>query len=184
MAVVFPYVRNPTWADGSGGATPISAAKLNLIDDGILNAHQQPAVRVFHNANQSISTATLTALAFNSERFDQAGGSASTMHDTATNNTRLTCRYAGVYLISGSVEWANGTTGIREISCRIGGSTYIADATDTPASVNVYRQTITTLYSLAVNDYVELVVQQNSGAGLNVVSSSAWTPEFMMVRVG
>lgn len=30
-----PYTPNPTWADGVGGATPITAAKLNVIEAGI-----------------------------------------------------------------------------------------------------------------------------------------------------
>ena len=41
-----------------------------------------------------------------------------------------------------------------------------------------------TLYELAVNDYVELVVYQSSGGALNVVSSGNHSPEFMMVYQG
>lgn len=33
-----PYTPNPTWADGSGGGTPITAAKLNNIEGGISGA--------------------------------------------------------------------------------------------------------------------------------------------------
>jgi hypothetical protein len=85
MAV--PFVKDTTFADGSGGGTPITAAKLNNIEQGVFDAHLMPAVRVYHNTTQSVSTATHTALAFNSERFDTAGGAASTQHDTVTNNS-------------------------------------------------------------------------------------------------
>ena len=106
MAIVIPYVKQ-TWTDGSGGGTPISAARLGVLEEGILDSSLAPAVRVFHNASQSITNSTLTALAFNSERFDQAGGVASTMHDTVTNNSRLTAIYAGVYMIGGTIRWAS-----------------------------------------------------------------------------
>lgn len=44
---------------------------------------------VFHSAAQSIPNNTETTAAFNSERYDKAGGAASTMHNTVTNKPRL-----------------------------------------------------------------------------------------------
>ena len=35
MASTVPYVQNPAWADGSGGGTPITAAKLNTVEQGV-----------------------------------------------------------------------------------------------------------------------------------------------------
>src|SRR5262245_42130802 len=122
-----PYVRNPTWADGLAGGTSIDAADLNKIENGIFEISYAPAVRVFHNANQSIATSTITALAFNSERFDQAGNAADTMHDTVTNNSRLTCRYAGIYAIYASIEWAGNAAGQRNLQFRVNGTTLIAN---------------------------------------------------------
>ncbi len=183
MPVVFPYVKNPAWADGSGGATPISAAKLNIYEDGIFNAHQQPAVRAFHSAAQSVANATIVALAFNSERFDQAGGAASTMHDLAVNNSRLTCRYAGIYEICATIEWASaiGSASGTELRFRVNGATAIARVLAVSSDSRV--MSLATHYSLAVNDYVEAVVQQNTGAPVNVNSSANYSPEFSMVRV-
>src|SRR5919108_3473294 len=99
MAETTPYVKQ-TWVDG---VSTCSAARNTYQEEGISAAHLQPSVRVFHNATQSITTATETALAFNSERWDTAFGSASTQHDTATNNSRLTAQYAGKYLVVGHV---------------------------------------------------------------------------------
>jgi hypothetical protein len=178
MAVVFPYVKNTAWADGSGGGTPVTAAKLNVYEDGIFNAHQQPAVRVFRNTTQSIANGTATAVQFNAERFDTAGGAASTMHDTVTNNTRLTCRYAGKYMITGHIEWAG--------SPNTGTMLFLLNATTTIAQIQVpgdFRiMSLCTIYDLAVNDFVELQVAQSSGGALNVASTSARSPEFAMVR--
>ena len=47
---------------------------------GCIGAH------AYHNAAQSINTASETTLALNSERWDT-----DSIHDTAVNNSRLTC---------------------------------------------------------------------------------------------
>lgn len=176
---VIPYTKNTTWADGSGGGTPDTASKKNLIEDGIYNAHLQPAVRVTHNAAQSIPNTTETVLAFNTERFDTAGGAADTQHDTVTNNSRLTCKYAGIYQITGNAEWASSPTSC-SINIRLNGTTKIGR---TFVTADNRTMSVSTLYQLAVNDYVELTVNQNSGAGVNINSTGNYSPEFMMVRV-
>lgn len=172
-----PYVKQ-TWTDG---VSALSAARLAVIENGIYEISLAPAARVFHNANQSINDTTATALAFNSERFDTAAGASNTQHDTVTNNSRLTCRYAGKYMVSAAVRWGNNSTGTRRIFLRLNGATLIAS--DICPASNEIDQTITTLYDLAVNDYVEVVVFQNSGGALNVEVQSNFSPEFMMVRV-
>jgi hypothetical protein len=100
MAV--PFVKDATFADGSGGGTPITAAKLNNIEQGVFDAHLMPAVRVYHNASQSIPSATEPRWRSTASGLTPPAASASTQHDTVTNNSRLTCRYAGKYLITGA----------------------------------------------------------------------------------
>jgi len=182
MAVVVPYVANTAWADNAGGGTPITAAKLNVVEDGITNAHLMAAVRVTHNTSQSIASGSLVALAFNTERFDQAGGASSTQHDTVTNNTRLTCRYAGVYQISGCVLFGASAAGAgRALEVRLNGTTVIVLQQDAPSAFA--SMSVSTLYSLAVNDYVELLAFQDSGSAMTIASSGNYSPEFAMVRV-
>lgn len=182
--MAIPYVKNTTWADGSGGATPITAAKLNNVEQGVSDSQLMPAVRAFHNASQSIPNSTLTALAFNSERFDVASGASSTQHDTVTNNSRLTCRFAGKYLIVTNVRFAINASGVREVGIRLNGATMLADEVQTSSGGGTTTiLTVTTLYDLAVNDYVETVVNQTSGGALNVEVAANYSPEFMMVRV-
>jgi hypothetical protein len=182
VPIVVPYVKQ-TWIDNNG-ANPVSAARMGVIEEGILDASQAPAVRVFHNANQATTSGVLLALAFNSERFDQAGGGASTQHDTVTNNSRLTCLYAGIYTIWGNVVWASSVSNAAgaTVQIRLNGATIIANLGF--VSNDQRNSTISTLYSLAVNDYVELCVTQNTGAGVNINSVANYSPEFAMVRVG
>lgn len=181
--MTIPYTENTAWADDSGGGTPITAAKLNNVEQGITDAHLQPCARVYHNAAQSINDATDTVLAFNSERFDQVGGATSNQHDNSTNNSRLTCRYAGVYAITANVQFAGNGTGDRYLFLRLNGTTKITQVHVT-ADATENDLVVTTDYALAVNDYVEALVHQSSGGALNVQATGNWSPEFMWKRVG
>lgn len=176
-----PYTRQ-TWTDA---VSALSAARLGVIETGIFDAHFQPAARAYHNANQAITTATTTALALNSERFDQDGLGTSTIHDNATNNSRLTCRVAGKYHIIGCVDWEAIVTGaIRLSRIRLNGATLLGSQQTDPSASHSSNTTVSALYDLAVNDYVELVVFHDRGSNLNVLSSANESPEFMMFRVG
>ena len=147
--------------------------------------YQQPCVRAVLSANHTIANNTDTALAFGAERFDQAHGASSTMHDNATNVSRLTCLEAGIYQITGHAYWQNNVTGIRRLKIRLNGATFLCWVTnDALANDGDAPMTITTLYQLAVNDYVELIAFQNSGTSLNVLSLFDHGGSFMMVRVG
>ena len=136
------------------------------------------SARVHNSANISLSNNTMTTLTFDSERFDT-----DTIHSTSTNTGRLTTKTAGKYLISATVQFATNTTGKRILRLRVNGSTLIADTAIT-ASGDSRDATITTLWDLAADDYVELQALQDSGGALNVEAESNSSPEFMMARIG
>jgi hypothetical protein len=179
--MAIPYVKQ-AWADADA-TKPLSAARMLVIEQGIFEAHLMPAVRVFHNANQSITNAVTTALAFNSERFDTFAGAADTQHDTVTNNNRLTCRYAGKYLIGGNCSFASNATGVRTLSIQSQAGTTVGDVQIDACSGGVTDLSVSTMWDMAVNDWVQMLVFQNSGGALNVLVSAAVSPEFWMVRV-
>ena len=136
--------------------------------------------RVYHNAAQSIPHATITVLAFNSERYDTDA-----IHDPVTNNSRLTAKTAGKYVISANVLYAPHSTGVRYLRIRLNGAIYIAMVRDDAiAAPETSDLSVTTIYSLSVNDYVEVIVYQTRGGALNVLSVSEHSPEFSMQRVG
>jgi hypothetical protein len=181
MPVVVPYVKQ-TWIDNTG-ANPVSAARMGVLEEGVLDVSQAPAVHVFHNAAQSVTSGVTLTLAFNSERYDQAGGVASTQHDTVTNNSRLTALYAGIYMIVANVEWAASAASDRVLAIRLNAATNIGVETGVPGA-NTFRQQVVIMYSLAVNDFVEVQATQITGGALNINSTGNFSPEFMMVRVG
>jgi hypothetical protein len=154
---------------------------LLLQDADLLGVANPPAARVYHNANQSVANTTVVPLAFNTERFDT-----DSIHSTSVNNSRLTCRTAGLYLITYSLEFATNAVGLRSAVPRLNGdNTKFLDASEIPAiSGGTTKLTGATIYELAVNDYVELIVFQASGGSLNVLSTGNYSPEFGMVKVG
>lgn len=133
--------------------------------------------RVFHNAGQAIANGAETTLAFNSERFDTDD-----LHNNVTNNSRLTAPVAGVYLITASIQWAATAGGLRQLFIRHNGTTAIASELLT--GVANHQQTVSTIYKLAANDYVEVRVNQTSGASLNVTTTGNNSPEFSMSYLG
>jgi hypothetical protein len=142
----------------------------------------EASVRAYHNAAQSIANATGTAVALNSERVDTDG-----FHDSSTNNTRLTVPsgLAGKYQITAHIAWGAGSVGVRQLQLRLNGTTIIADNTISPPGAFAFSvPPVTTMYTLAVGDYVEIVVTQSSGGALDVISSGNISPEFSMVRIG
>lgn len=168
-----PYVKQ-TWTDGVSSYT---GARGAVQEDGIFAAHYQPYVEVSHNTTNSVLNNTATALACNTESFDQASNVSDTMHDNSTNNSRLTVRYAGVYLVSASlVTWSANPVNAKIEFRDTGGAVF-----GTQQIVGDWRTMGTSkLWSLSVNDYVELMVSQISGGTLTVGANF----QFGMVRVG
>lgn len=135
--------------------------------------------RVTHNANQSINDVTETALAFNTEDYDTDA-----IHDTVTNNSRLTCKTAGKYNIWANIEFAANATGQRQVEIRLNGTTLIGLAEINATAARTANVPVSCTYSLAVNDYVECVVYQNSTGALNVTTQSKYSPLFGMDKIG
>ena len=152
-------------------------AKLDEIDAAVW----RPGCRVFHNANQSIpSGGSGTPLAFNSERFDIGN-----LHDTVTNNTRLTCQFAGRYLIYFNIYFAVNATGQRQALVRLNGTNvHIANTSALGAASFDVLLIGAVGYNRAAGDYVELLAYQNSGGALSVLTGNNYSPEFGMSRIG
>jgi hypothetical protein len=138
---------------------------------------------VYHNATISVANATQTALSFNSEVWDT-----DSMHDTSTNNSRVTFKTAGIYAVNANVQWANNTTGKREAFIKINGTSTILGNTEIgDATGGSLPQNIGVVYEFDADDYVEVIVYQNSGGSLNIESptdSSGAGANLRAARVG
>lgn len=141
-----------------------------------------PACRVFNGAAIGITSgAGWVPLTFDSERFDTDN-----MHSTGTNPGRITINTAGIYVVTGHVQWQLNTAGVRGLGIRVNGATFVG--TDDYAIGNASLQTTATVYKLAAGDYLELLANQNSGTTpLNVwgsATANGFSLEFAAAWVG
>lgn len=143
-------------------------------------AGEVPSARAYHNTTQGIPNATWTVYNLNSERWDTAG-----MHDNSTNNSRLTCKAAGLYAVGAAVQVGAGAAGNRYLQLIKNGADNV-EVDGTPnfgASENAYLS-VSTHFRLALNDYVEGRIYQGSGGSLSTVVNSGIGAELWMTRVG
>lgn len=137
-----------------------------------------PTCRVYNNAALPVVNNTLTALTFNTERYDN-----NAMHDMVTNTGRITFNTAGVYDIGAALSFtADNDYTVVWAALRLNGTTYIAQVktgTDADAGFAPALTPMTT-YKFAVADYVEvLVAQKNTSAATNnVLAAGNYSPEF------
>lgn len=132
--------------------------------------------RVYRTSNQTISNGTWTAISFDAERFDIGN-----MH-TSSNPTTLIAPRGGIYVISGTVNWAQNNNGNRYLGIRLNGNTWL-DIIGFPPLSTSHDMTITTIYQLSAGDYVELCVYQNSGGNLDIRALGNYSPEFSIARI-
>jgi hypothetical protein len=135
--------------------------------------------RVYHNASQSIADSAFTILNFNSERYDRGG-----LHDTVTNNSRLTAQRTGIYIITGHALFDGNANGFRFMDIMLNGVLPLGQSC-VPAGLFDYGQlSVSTVYLLGSGDYVELRVAQSSGGNLDVLVQGNTSPEFAMQWLG
>jgi hypothetical protein len=160
-----------------GTATGAATGALKISDS--IRQSTALGTRAYHNAAQAVATATWTSLALNSELFDN-----DTIHDLVTNNSRLTCKTAGVYVITGTVSIAASAAGtLRGIRIFLNGVTPL-DTVLLPLVVNTSLIiNVSGIYNLALNDYVELQMYQDTGGALNALWQANVTPMFSMARI-
>lgn len=136
-----------------------------------------PQARVFNSAALTITTATDTALTFNSERWDNGS-----LHSTSATTGRLTAPITGLYGFGAAVRFAANATGDRTVYFRINGSTIVGVDDRRAPATRACSFVISGEYQLTAGDYVEVVVRQDSGGNLNVVAEANYSPEFWMSR--
>ena len=175
-------VRNDTLSSGGLTAPDLRANSVGSseVANGSLGtgelSHAIPAARVTRTSAQSIPDSLNTSLAFNQERYDTAS-----IHDNATNNSRLTAPVTGIYAVTAQFTWGGSAgAGSRFAGVMKNGSTLIARSQELAGDDD---ENITTQVLLAAGDYVEVQVLQTSGGNLPVAANGLAqqiTPEFSM----
>jgi hypothetical protein len=161
--------------DGSLTGTEVLDGSLGTAELGAI-----PAARATNTANQTIAESTPTVISLGSEGFDTAN-----LHDTTTNNSRLTAPVTGAYQINGRVRWESGAAGVRHlrIEKNLGspGAKTLAEAMGTASAADRMAQNVTTISRLIAGEYVELrVIQDLSGTPVDTLAAPGIAPELSM----
>ena len=127
--------------------------------------------RATKSGTQSLSVNTLTAITFTgTDDWDT-----DTMHDPASNSTRITATTGGKYLVIGQITYATTANAASfEAQVRVNGATVIAanliykDTTTGDHAVQVV-----THWNATATDYIELMGRQSAGS-LDVSDTNTW----------
>lgn len=112
-----------------------------------------------------------TAVPYATEVRDSDNG-----HDPVTNNSRYTFPFKGIYAVTSRVGFANDAAStVREVSHRIDGSTVHFGARWASTSNIIYIVTVTNYFNVNAGQWVETIVNQNSGSAL-ALSASGLVP--------
>jgi len=128
--------------------------------------------QVTRTAAQSIGNAAWTAISFDTEDVD------TDLMYAAGTPTRITIVHPGLYIITGTVAWANNTTNSRGARLYLNGATIIAGMTNGTAAVAAGdhdAQTVTAIRYLNAGDYITLHAYQNTGGALNTGAPTTLT---------
>ena len=123
---------------------------------------------MYSNANQSISSSTLTNVSWNAEDYDTDG-----FHDNSTNNSRITIPNGktGYYSVNGIVMFDGNANGNRQLSIHKNGVYWqwlLMYPTGGSAQSYLINQTI----YLVAGDYIQITAYQTSGTSLNLLEIS------------
>lgn len=155
------YYDGTTWIEiGSGGFTE-GACVTNTI-------------------SQTVNDVTPKVLDFDTELWDTDD-----IHDTVTNNSRLTCQTDGKYLVIGSFRWAslfNANLVYNQIY--LDGSSVIAQNATHGLNTSLVERQTSIILDLVGGQYVELRAYQNSGGPQSVFKEFNKSPRFAMHRIG
>src|SRR3970040_1852275 len=132
--------------------------------DSEVTAFQLPTgVEVFRATDFTLADATPTAVVFSNEVIDDAD------YWDSGDPTRLTIAEAGWYSVVGQASIDATASGFFKVSIRLNGSTILnsQSAVSIVAAADIVIRSTGPLLNLAVNDFLELVVETNMDTGLS-----------------
>ncbi len=166
----------PTEAPGNFNTGALFNATAKAVGDWQINV---PRFKGYASSSQALSSGTTyVALTLDSEYLDSDAG-----HSTVTNTSRYTCQVAGWYWVQGTASLPNGS-GNRSLQLTINGTaapgtTLIASA----ATGNSWAGMVSGLVQLAVGDYLELQIWQNSSGSLSTNTTLGLQPTMSAIWI-
>jgi len=162
-----------------GGATLTGALSLATINesvsgngvniDGMIvrDGGLGDRCKVTSSSAATVATATDLVMTWDTEEFDT-----NAMHNTATNNSRITFKRSGIYHVIAHLAWPSNNTGDRQTYIRKNGTTALAAQTIPAISGRGTDVQASFVGEFDTNDYVEAIGWQTSGGDLAVQTDS------------
>ena len=123
---------------------------------------------VYPSVNLSVANNSETAVGFDSEIVDVGN-----LHDTVTNNSRITVpagAVKGLWVVHGHVDWAQNGTGNREARLYKNGATFLGRCSTVPSATDFVTDYVWgAVLAPVAGDYFEMKVTQTSGGNLNLL---------------
>lgn len=140
------------------------SAPLNPLD-----AEKNPKCRAYRGTTQVVPNDTWTEITLPSERFDTDN-----CHSTVTDTQEITfTQTPGYYYIEGHVRWGGNATGYRQMALQYLNASDVAQynangvLTDSAGTTVLEQSCAGLVYAANTNDYVQILVRQNSGGNLD-----------------
>jgi len=167
------------WDDSAGALKWLTLGTgLTITDTTIVSAPVRYAVKAYRSASFSISgPGTITTIPLDAEEYDTHS-----QHDNTTNSSRLTCKKAGLYVVTGMITFNATSLSAWNMVIRKNNTTDLIVESTTASSGGVYV-TATVLVPLAENDYIEMRGWHGLGSSVDLVVTNNYNVQLSMVRI-
>lgn len=173
----------------TGSTTPLVGSLVWVLSDGVdvfaigsmATDGRTIAPRTSRSTNQTIATATDAAIDFDGVNSDAWGSWAS-----GANSARLTCKVPGRYMAVGEATFEANATGFRRVWIEKDGTSTVGrvDAISIGGGSAMWVNVTSQPFTMAVGEYIRLMVRQNSGGNLSVINSSTFSPSLSLIYLG
>jgi len=181
------FIEVPFLKGDKGDNTTATAVTYDNTTSGLTSTNVQGAIdevvlkdcaRAFNNANVSTTSPVVLVMPLNSEVFDT-----NSMHDNVTNNSRITVKKTGIYIVNATVQFAANISNQRFIRLLKNGAEIATQSTQALSGGTTTRLAISCVINAVPNDYFELAVFQNSGGNLNVEYVANMSPYLTVAKI-
>lgn len=162
--------------DPDTSATPYGSLQAALLDEAIMRCRLYLSA-----ATTSIADNLATAVSWDSEDYDVGA-----LHSVSSNTDRVTIPSSGdgLYLVIGQVKWATSASAKkRGASLFKNGAIQAAHDGSADDDGDGMTQQVAALLNLVATDYVQMKVEQDTGAALNLLGGSVDETALTVIRL-
>lgn len=150
-----------TWKEQ--GTTPVSAANMNNIEQGVYECSQRKFFKAQRATNQSIPDETLTYILFTTEVYTTDV----ITHSNSSNQDQIILNTAGIYLITAKVQLGTSCTNVTTIVNINGTDKYESRDIVFGSTDGIPHANTSYLHAAAANDIVRITAYHNHSGSKN-----------------